>query len=236
MINSVYPEEFAPFEAEVVERDSRVTVIAMKDGDEFRAHLRNTGRLEGLIYPGASVACHWKERGKTEARLIGAIDDGSYVLLDTHVQEKVFSRALRSGEVNQLPSVESVEEQVSYRGKRFDYGIHTAEGFGYLELKSAVTCKDGWASYPDAPSQRGLEHVELLTDLASKGGNSYMAFVVTHPDCDKFRPNRVIHPEMAEALKKAKESGVGAFAVKMILTEDGLVEVEETGLPVSLNS
>ncbi len=234
-MNSITAKEFDVFEAEVVERDSRVTVVAREGGEEFRAHLRNTGRLEDLIYPGASVVCHWKEGGKTDARLIGAVDNGSYVLLDTHVQEKVFAVALRAGGVNPLPSIKSVEEQASYRGKRFDYGIRTARGFGYLELKSAVTCKEGWASYPDAPSQRGLEHVEILTEMATEGGNSYVAFVVTHPDCDKFRPNRKVHPEMAEALMEARDSGVELFALKMVLTADGLVRPLDTEVPVRLS-
>ncbi|MFB6290746.1 MAG: hypothetical protein ABEJ25_03340, partial [Candidatus Bipolaricaulia bacterium] len=55
--------KFELFTASVVERDSRVTVIGSSQGREFRAHLRNTGRLKDLIYPGATVACEWKESG-----------------------------------------------------------------------------------------------------------------------------------------------------------------------------
>ncbi|MFP4135693.1 MAG: DNA/RNA nuclease SfsA [Candidatus Acetothermia bacterium] len=227
-------DRFELFRAEVVERDSRVTVIARKGPEKFRAHLRNTGRLEDLINPGASVACHWKDGGKTDARLIGTIENGSYVLLDTHVQEKVLEEELRSGGVKPLPSIESVEEQVTYRGKRFDFAIRTPDGFGYLEIKSAVTCRDGWASYPDAPSERGLEHVKLLTELASSGGSGYIGFVVTNPECHKFRPDREIHPEMGEELVEARENGVEIFALKMILTPDGRVELEEKEVPVEL--
>ncbi|MBS3813695.1 hypothetical protein KGY64_07715, partial [Candidatus Bipolaricaulota bacterium] len=69
------------FTAVVLERDSRVTVLVKADGGRARCHLRNTGRLKGLIYPGAKVLCESKEGGKTDARLLGSVQGQDYVLL-----------------------------------------------------------------------------------------------------------------------------------------------------------
>lgn len=226
--------EFDLFTAEVVERDSRVTILASGQDGEFRAHLRNTGRLEDLIYPGATVACEWKKSGKTDARVIGTVDNGSYVLLDTYVQEKAFSKILEKGNLEWFPSGVEVEGQVSFEGKRFDFGFSTKKGLGYIELKSAVTCENGWASYPDAPSERGLEHVDLLGKLSSKGHPAYVIFIVTHPDCYRFRPNGEIQPKMVSKLKFARKEGVKIFGLKMILTASGKVLLEDTDVPVSL--
>jgi sugar fermentation stimulation protein A len=225
---------FDLFSAELIERDSRVSVIASSEEGEFRAHLRNTGRLNDFIYPGARIVCQWKQSGKTDARVVGAIDGGSYVLLDTHVQEKLFAKELRAGDVGFLPELESVNEQEACQGKRFDYGVVTPAGKGFIELKSAVSCKDGWASYPDAPSRRGLEHVRTLTELARESQDVYVVFVVTHPDCDKFRPNAEVHPDMAEALHRGREAGVKLFATKMVLGQDGSVRLIADDIPVRL--
>ncbi len=227
-------DKFETFGGTVIERDSRVTAIIKEEGRELRAHLRNTGRLEDLIYPGASVICERKEGGKTDARILGAIGEGSPVLLDTLVQERCFSKAANKGAFGWLPS-SSVNKEASYEDKRFDFGIREEEGeAGYLELKSAVTCQDGWASYPDAPSRRGLEHVRLLGEIAAEGRPAYIAFIVTHPECSKFRPNREIQPKMAEALRAAENGGVQIFAVKMILTEKGAVKLTDPDLPVTI--
>lgn len=224
------------FLGQVVERDSRVTVIASQNGNEFRAHLRNTGRLEELIYPGATIACERKQTGKTDATVIGVVDDGSYVLLDTYLQEKAFGEVLETGNLPWLPSGLEVEDQVTYEGRRFDFRVTLALGSetGYLELKSAVTCVDGWASYPDAPTERGLEHIKLLTKLSTRGYPAYIAFVVTHPNCDRFRPNRQIQPKLAEELRYAEEAGVDIFGLKMTLTEQGKILLVNPNIPVDL--
>lgn len=231
--------KFETFGGKVIERDSRVTAIIKEEGRELRAHLRNTGRLEDLIYPGVSVICERKEGGKTDARILGAIGEGSPVLLDTLVQERGFSKAANKGAFELLPSSPEnsspLNKEVTYEDKRFDFGIRKEGGeTGYLELKSAVTCRDGWASYPDAPSRRGLEHVKLLGEIAAEGRPAYIAFIVTHPECSKFRPNREIQPKMAEALRTAENRGVEIFAVKIILTEKGTVKLTDSDLRVRI--
>ncbi len=227
--------EFNLWKADVIERDSRVTVIAGRGEEKFRAHLRNTGRLNDLIYPGATLLCVRKKTGKTDARVIGAEDGEYYVLLDTYVQEKYFASTFRAGRLSWLiPDSGSVNSQVSRAGKRLDFSFEVEGNLGFIEMKSAVTCEDGWASYPDAPSERGLEHVELMEKLSRDGAPAFIVFIVTHPECDGFRPNYVIQPEIGEALRRARKAGVGLFAVKMVLNEDGDVSVTNEDLPVRL--
>ena len=225
------------FTAEVIERDSRVTVIAAENGEEFRAHLRNTGRLEDLVYPGAPVACERKENGKTDARVIGAIDEGSYVLMDTYLQEEVFEKILQTRVLDWLPEeLSSIESQATFKDRRFDFSFRTKDRKGYIELKSAVTCREGWASYPDAPSERGLEHVHCLKELAADGLPVYIVFVVTHPNCNRFTPDDAIQPAMGEALQAAERAGVNISGIKMVLTENGRILLMDKEVPVKLDN
>lgn len=226
--------QFDLFDCKVVRRDTRVTVIASRNGKKFRAHLRNTGRLEALIYPGATIACEEKTGGKTDARVIGARKNRVYILLDTYVQENMFGEILESGILEWLPSPIEITSQVPYEGKRFDFGVRGGDEVGYLELKSAVTCDHGWASYPDAPSKRGLEHIKLLTEISSEGFGAYVVFIVTHPNCNKFRPNQEIQPAIVEELKTAEKAGVGVYSLKMVLTNKGEVLLTNPDIPVNL--
>lgn len=228
--------QFDLFLGSVIRRDSRVTVIASQNGNEFRAHLRNTGRLKELIFPGATIACERKKSGKTDARVIGAVENGSYVLLDTYVQEKAFGEVLEAGILEWLPADFEHTDQVEYNGKRFDFALRAGSETGYVEVKSAVTCEGAWASYPDAPSQRGLEHIRLLRKLATEDRPAYVVFVVTHPDCDRFRPARRIQPEMARELEVAEEAGVGIYGLKMVLNKKGQVLLATPDIPVILDS
>ena len=228
--------EFDLFEGQVVRRDSRVTVIAAVDGDEFRAHLRNTGRLNRLIYPGSTVLCRWKKTGKTDARVLGAVDGGSVVLLDTYVQERSFEKLVNARALDWLPENLELTNRVSCGEKRFDFGFESDGRSGFIELKSAVTCENGRGSYPDAPSERGLEHVESLTRLSGEGVPVYVVFVLTHPDCGRFRPNYDIQPEMGEALMAARETGVDIYAIKLVLTGEGRVRLVDQDVPVELSS
>jgi len=226
--------KFDLFTARVLERDSRVTVRATDGDEKFRAHLRNTGRLENLVYPGAAISCEWKEAGKTDARVIGAVDDGSRVLLDTYVQEKAFGKVLESGVLDWFPPELEVSSQVSYKGKRFDFGFETGGRTGFIELKSAVSCENGWASYPDAPSERGLEHVKVLKKMAEEGVPAFIVFILTHPDCGRFKPNDKIQPEMARGLRVAEKAGVNILGLKMLLAKSGEVLLEDSEVPVNL--
>jgi sugar fermentation stimulation protein A len=187
-----------------------------------------------LIYPGADISCEWKETGKTDARVIGAVDDGSLVLLDTYVQEKAFGKVLKSGTLDWFPPELEVTSQVSYEGKRFDFGFETEGRKGFMELKSAVSCENGWASYPDAPSERGLEHVNMLEKMAEEGVPAYVVFIVTHPDCDRFKPDDKIQPEMAVRLSSAEKAGVDIKGVKMVLTKSGELLLENSEIPINL--
>ena len=222
------------FSCKVIERDSRVTVIAKDNKRELRVHLRNTGRLNNLIYRGATVLCERKENGKTDATVIGVLHDSFPVLLDTYVQEVCFEKAIERELIGCFPLPDNVKRGFNYEGKSFDFEIQSKNEKEILEIKSAVTCKNGWASYPDAPSKRGLEHVNLLSKLSSIGKSVYICFVVTDPRCKKFRPNKKIQPEMAKALSKAKVKGVKIFAVQMILTVQGSVILKNDSLPVEL--
>ncbi|MFQ6117968.1 MAG: DNA/RNA nuclease SfsA [Candidatus Bipolaricaulia bacterium] len=226
---------FEVFPASVVRRDSRVTVIARQGDREFRALLRNTGRLEDLIWPGAPVLCLAKRGERTEAQVLGTVVDGRRAtLLDTLVQARVIEQAVERGLLPWLPRGALVRREVPIGSRRLVYEIELAGRRGFLELKSAVHLRGDFATYPDAPSTRGREHIRLLIELSEQGHPCLLAFIAAHPEARRFRPDVEVDPELDRALKKAVEVGVRVHALKLHLELDGRIVLDEPSIPVVL--
>jgi len=226
---------FDTFLAQVVARDSRVTVIARDDGREFRALLRNTGRLEDLIYPGAEVLCLPKQGERTEAQVLGTVvDERGATLLDTLVQARMFERAAEQGLIPWLLQGALIRREVPIGNRRLDYEIVFQGRRGFLELKSAVHLREDFATYPDVPSPRGREHVKLLIELRGQGYPCILAFIAAHPRARRFRPDVETDPELEDELERAVEAGVRIYALKMHLELDGSIVLDEPSIPVVL--
>ncbi len=225
--------QYDVFPATVLRRDTRVTVIARTVGREFRALLRNTGRLVDLIHPGAEILCRAKQGGKTAAQVLGAVvNDGRAALLDTLVQARAFAAAANRGLIPWLPQI--VRREVRVHDSRLDYEIELAGAKGFLELKSAVHRRGECATYPDAPSARGRRHIALLTQLGQEGIPCFIVFIAAHPGAARFCPDVETDPEIGPALLAARAAGVRIHAIKMHLTRAGAVILDSPAIPVDI--
>ena len=78
------------------------------------------------------------------------------------------------------------------------------------------------ARFPDAPTERGVKHLKELIDATKNGYEAYVFFIVQMEKCTYFTPNRVNHPEFADALTDAKNSGVNVIAVNSKVTTNSI--------------
>ena len=88
-----------------------------------------------------------------------------------------------------------------------------------MEVKGVTLEQDGAAMFPDAPTERGVKHIMELREAALEGYRAYILFVIQMKGILSFSPNRNTHPEFADALKLASESGVRILARDCIVTE-----------------
>ena len=99
-------------------------------------------------------------------------------------------------------------------------------GTGQPEIYGVVTDvtleEDGIARFPDAPTARGVKHVEELIHAVKEGYKGYVLFVVQMPDVKWFEPNDATHKAFGDALRKAKKEGVHVLAATCKLTMDTL--------------
>jgi sugar fermentation stimulation protein A len=72
--------------------------------------------------------------------------------------------------------------------------------------------EDGRALFPDAPTLRGVKHLNSLIRATSEGYRAAVVFVVQRDDATEFAPHDRADPMLGETLRRAVNSGVEAFA------------------------
>jgi len=87
-------------------------------------------------------------------------------------------------------------------------------GKGHLiEVKGVTLEENGVVRFPDAPTERGVKHVEELIRAREDGYESWVCFVVQMSGVKWFEPNDRTHPKFGAALRRAKQAGVHILAV-----------------------
>lgn len=76
--------------------------------------------------------------------------------------------------------------------------------------------------FPDAPTERGVKHIEELIDAKKNGFEAYVLFVVQMEGVDYLIPNDETHKAFGDALREAKSQGVTVLAIDCKVTPDSL--------------
>lgn len=218
--------------AEFVSRPNRFIAIVRIDGKEETVHVKNTGRCRELLVPDAAV---YLARGENPARktkydLIAVekrMKDGSTVLInmDSSLPNDVAGEWLK---VSGLFSENAViRREVTYGASRFDFYIEDGERKMFLEVKGCTLENDGIASFPDAPTERGVRHLNELVDALGDGFEAAILFIVQMKGVSFFHPADSLHPEFGRALRRAAESGVKVMAVDCMVSPDEVIADSE---------
>lgn len=218
-----------------VARPNRFIARVEVDGAIETVHVKNTGRCRELLVPGCTVYLAKSDNPsrKTKYDLIAVekLTERGVILInmDSQVPNDVAAEWIpRSG----LFSDEAViRREVKWGDSRFDFYIEDGDRRAFLEVKGVTLESGGIASFPDAPTERGIKHIRELISAVGEGYEAYVLFVVQMKGVSCVRPNDATHPEFGEALRQAKSAGVHVLAVDCAVTNDsiaadGLVQVE----------
>lgn len=213
--------------ATFVDRPNRFIARVLLDGELTVVHVKNTGRCRELLTEGATVYLH-KPEGKlrkTEYDLIAVEKrrEGKRPLLIN-----MDSQAPNEAVAQWLPASGLFGEGAIYRreftvGKsRFDFMIDDGGEICYAEVKGVTLEEGGIAMFPDAPTERGIKHLDELSELSRKGYRAYIIFLIQMKEISLFRPNDETHRAFGNALRRARDAGVNIIAVDSAVTPDTL--------------
>jgi len=185
-------------------------------------HVKNTGRCRELLVPGAEVILSLaeSETRKTKYDLIAVYKAGRLFNIDSMAPNVVFGEWIaKSGFFGEISFI---KPECKYKKSRFDFYIEAEGRKIFVEVKGATKENDGVMSFPDAPTERGIKHVNELCECVEDGYEAYVFFVVQTENVKYFTPDREIHSAFADALAVAKKKGVKIKCVDCFATENSL--------------
>ena len=230
-----YSEKIIP--AEFVSRPNRFIAEVLVNGIPERVHVKNTGRCRELLIPGSTVylACPENPERKTKYDLIAVQKKRSgktplLINMDSQIPNSAVEEWLpRSGLFS--PSA-VIRREVKYGNSRFDFQIMDGPRKCFLEVKGVTLEHDGCAMFPDAPTERGVKHLEELINASGNGWETFVLFVIQMKEIQIFRPNDQTDPAFGNALRRAAAHGVKILAFDCNVTPDSMTV--DSAVPVDI--
>ena len=214
-----------------LERPNRFIAYVNLDGRTETVHVKNTGRCKELLIPGTEIILEksGNPARKTKYDLISVRKGNRWINMDSQIPNKAAEDWLLKGSL--FPEEIQIRREKTFGNSRFDLYVESSRRKAFMEVKGVTLEENNIARFPDAPTQRGLKHVEELTHCIRDGYEAYLLFVIQMKGITCFEPNWNTHPEFGEALIDAQNTGVKLLAYDCFVTEN-LMEIRD---PVPIN-
>ncbi|MEL6343745.1 MAG: DNA/RNA nuclease SfsA [Myxococcota bacterium] len=215
-------------EARFIERPNQFTLVVSLNGQHVRAAMADRGRLKTVLTPGRIILLEHRpeKHRKTAYQVVAAqMDGGGLVSLDTTLPNRLVARALAARAIPELPAYTGWKAEQTVGGSRFDFCLHLEDGARMLlEVKSVARIDpDGVARFPDAPTTRGVRHLQELAHLhRDPKTRCAVLFIVQGESARRFEVDVETDPHFQDALVAAHQAGVQLLARRCALRRTGL--------------
>jgi sugar fermentation stimulation protein A len=209
-------------QAKFINRPNRFIANIEIDGEIEVCHVKNTGRCKELLIPNATVFVQEfnSSKRKTKYDLISVYKGRRLVNIDSQAPNKVFHQwAMES---NFFKDINFIKGEAKYKNSRFDFYIETARSKIFTEVKGVTLEENGVALFPDAPTERGVKHINELISSLDDGYEAWIVFIIQMKDILYFTPNVKTHEAFGKALEKAQICGVNVIALDSYVTKNSI--------------
>jgi len=208
--------------AEFISRPNRFIANIKLEGKTEICHVKNTGRCKELLLTNAVVCVQEAENPsrKTKFDLISVYKGKKLINIDSSAPNKVFFEWVQNG--NLFKDVTKIRPELKHGDSRFDFYIEADGQKIFVEVKGATLEENGVVLFPDAPTERGVKHLNGLCDCVREGFSAYVVFVIQMRGVKYFTPNVKTHKAFGDALKTAAKSGVNIIAIDCDVTENSI--------------
>lgn len=189
-------------------RPNRFIAHVEIEGKMEVCHVKNTGRCKELLIPGCSVLVEESDHAnrKTKYDLVQVYKKDRWINMDSQMPNYLVKEWILNG--NLLPNLTFLQSEKKYGNSRFDLYAEYDGKKAFIEVKGVTLEQDGVARFPDAPTLRGVKHIQELQACLKEGYEAWILFVVQMKGIHVFRPNWNTHPEFGEELMRARDAGV----------------------------
>lgn len=185
-------------------------------------HVKNTGRCKELLVPDCTVYLETSDNPtrKTKYDLV-AVEKGQLLInMDSAAPNDAVAEWLP--ESGLFSPAATIRREVTFGSSRFDFQVQDGEKTAFIEVKGVTLEQNGVALFPDAPTERGVKHLNELISCVEKGYDAFVIFVIQMQGIRLFSPNDVTHPKFGDTLRKAEKAGVKVLAMDCQVAKDGM--------------
>ena len=214
-----------------VRRPNRFIAEVLVDGVKQTVHVKNTGRCKELLVEGCEVILNDSDNAvrKTRYDLIAVykLRDKNPPLLinmDSQIPNDVAGEWLKN--CGLFSDNAQIRREVTFGDSRIDFFVEDGKRKAFIEVKGVTLEENGIAMFPDAPTERGVKHINELVRAVSCGFEAYILFVIQMKEILKLKPNDKTHKAFGDALRTASEKGVKVIAIDSFVTENSITAGE----------
>ena len=211
-----------------VRRINRFLAEVLTDGKQEHVHVKNTGRLQELLVPNARVTLQRAENPDraTAYDLISVYRPGlKWVNIDSLAPNALMKQLLESR------NYDLVKPEYRYGDSRFDFYMERNGERFLSEVKGCTLTVDpetGIGLFPDAPTERGVKHLNELASAEKNGFHCTLCFVIQMNGIHSVRPNNAAQPAFGQALIRAAQAGVDIVSYSCNVEADSIQITDET--------
>ena len=204
----IYPQVV---EGIYLRRPNRFIAHVEIEGKEEVCHVKNTGRCRELLIPGCRVYLTRSDNParKTKYDLIAVEKETArgplLINMDAQAPNHVFEAWARAGRFR--PGLTLLRPETVYGASRFDFYWEAGTDRGFVEVKGVTLEEDGVARFPDAPTLRGVKHLEELVRARRAGYEAAVCFVIQMEDVIRFQPNDRTTPPLDRPSGRPRRPG-----------------------------
>lgn len=208
--------------ARFLQRPNRFIAYIDIDGKQEICHVKNTGRCKELLFQGATVYVQPSDnpKRKTPYDLIAVRKGERIINIDSQAPNKVFAEWLINK--GDLGEIKLLKQESVYGRSRFDFYLEASEKKIFVEVKGVTLEENGVALFPDAPTERGLKHINELVKALKEGYEAYLVFIIQMKNIRYFTPNYRTHQAFGDALEDTIQQGVKVIALDCEVTADSI--------------
>ena len=180
-------------------RPNRFIAQVEIDGQTETVHVKNTGRCRELLIPGATVYLEESSNPNRKTRFdLIAVEKGDLLInMDAQAPNQVFQEWAESGAFR--PELALLRPETTWGKSRFDFYWEGGGKKGFVEVKGVTLEVGGLALFPDAPTERGIKHLEERIACRREGYEAVVCFVIQMAGMSAFAPNKRTQPEIGRA-------------------------------------
>lgn len=213
--------------------------ITLDDGRQIIAHCPNTGRMTSCWEPGVPVQVSHSDNPKRKlAWTLERVDMGSgWIGVHTGRVNQIIAEAITEGVITELAGYQTLIREVTFNTDqhRARLDIRLSDGNAadtWVEVKNATLLVGDEVQFPDAVTERGLKHLEVLAEAVAQGDRGVLVFAVNRPEGDRFSVADRVDPVYGQKLREVIALGVEVIAPRLV---HGPQSVTVTGnLPIVL--